>query len=356
MDFADFLLYNLFSNNCLLIEFRLINNIGTTGNIITTAGDITTSSGDISTTTGNITGVGLTGASIIATQTMTAINDLNVGGNTNVGGLLTVTNGLDVTTGANLQGVTTISGATTLSGNTSFSVNTLINGNITLANLPSYLTFTADAAPQLPCDISTLNPLFLSTNGTLFNLPASQVDLINQSMAINLDDPCATKAVPVYPFTWQTYGNNVPNNAQWIGTKGNFNFNIRTNSIPRMVVKGNGNILFGLKSILPSHLHANSQFQFDGKVACKEFVVVDPSKWADFVFDTNYKLLPLSEVEYFYTKNKHLPSVPSEKEVKQNGINTAEIDAILLQKIEELTLYLVQQQKEIETLKQMIKK
>ena len=76
----------------------------------------------------------------------------------------------------------------------------------------------------------------------------------------------------------------------------------------------------------------------------------------DFVFDTNYKLLPLAEVEYFYNTNKHLPSVPSEQEVKTNGINTAEMDAILLQKIEELTLYIVQQQKEIDALKKEIKK
>lgn len=51
-----------------------------------------------------------------------------------------------------------------------------------------------------------------------------------------------------------------------------------------------------------------------------------------------------------------MPSVPSEREVKERGINTADMDAVLLQKIEELTLYIVQQQKEIEALKKEIKK
>lgn len=122
------------------------------------------------------------------------------------------------------------------------------------------------------------------------------------------------------------------------------------------IVYGNGNAYFGLNRIKANHPHANCQYQFDGKIGCKELVVVDPAKWADFVFDKNYNLLPLVEVEAFYKKNRHLPSVPSEREVKENGINTAEMDAILLQKIEELTLYVVQQQKEIVELKKRIKK
>lgn len=179
------------------------------------------------------------------------------------------------------------------------------------------------------------------------------------TMAQNLDalvdlSPCPTP--PVIPFTWQTYGNHVTSNNRWIGTIENFDFNIKTNNTLRLVIKNNGQILFGTKKILANHPHANCQYQFDGKIGCKELVVVDPTKWADFVFDKNYKLLPLKDVEAYYVNNRHLPSVPSEKEVKENGINTAEMDAILLQKIEELTLYIVQQQKEIEALKKTINK
>lgn len=125
--------------------------------------------------------------------------------------------------------------------------------------------------------------------------------------------------------------------------------------VETFAINGDGSAHFGKQKIIASHTHANAQYQFDGKIACKELVVVDPVKWADFVFDKTYKLLPLTEVEAFYLKNKHLPSVPSEADVKQNGINTSEMDATLLQKIEELTLYLVQQQKEIDALKKQIK-
>ena len=67
--------------------------------------------------------------------------------------------------------------------------------------------------------------------------------------------------------------------------------------------------------------------------------------WADFVFDENYSLRPLSEVESFIKINKHLPEIPSTSEVSKNGIDLAEIQALLLQKVEELTLYAIQQKK-----------
>ena len=123
-----------------------------------------------------------------------------------------------------------------------------------------------------------------------------------------------------------------------------------TASQERITFYADGRAYFGTKRIQSSHIHANSDFQFWGKVACKELVVVDPTKWADFVFDSSYKLTPLSEVEAFYKTNHHLKDVPSESEVKENGINAAEMDATLLQKIEELTLYMVELNKKVNTL------
>jgi hypothetical protein len=76
------------------------------------------------------------------------------------------------------------------------------------------------------------------------------------------------------------------------------------------------------------------------------------SNWSDFVFDKDYKMLPLKEVESFINTNKHLPGIPSAKEVVANGIDLAEMDARLLQKVEELTLYIIKLEKEINNLKQ----
>jgi hypothetical protein len=78
--------------------------------------------------------------------------------------------------------------------------------------------------------------------------------------------------------------------------------------------------------------------------------------WADYVFEPTFKLKTLKEVENFIKENKHLPDVPSTSDVTQNGIDLAETQALLLQKIEELTLYVIQQQKEIDKLKRRVGK
>jgi hypothetical protein len=87
----------------------------------------------------------------------------------------------------------------------------------------------------------------------------------------------------------------------------------------------------------------------EGKVTAEE-IEVKADVWRDFVFYDSYKLKPLNEVEAFIKKNKHLPDVPSEAQVLEEGINLGEMDAVLLQKIEELTLYIIEQEKRIEEL------
>lgn len=78
--------------------------------------------------------------------------------------------------------------------------------------------------------------------------------------------------------------------------------------------------------------------------------------WADYVFAEDYELMPITELENYITENQHLPNVPSTEEVVENGIDMAKMDATLLEKIEELTLYVIHQQKEIEGLKTQINK
>jgi hypothetical protein len=92
----------------------------------------------------------------------------------------------------------------------------------------------------------------------------------------------------------------------------------------------------------------------DGLLKVNE-VVVKTNIWSDYVFKDDYPLAELAEVEEFINKNRHLPDVPSEAEVLEVGINLGEMDAILLRKIEELTLHIIKQQKEIDALKQAFK-
>lgn len=90
-----------------------------------------------------------------------------------------------------------------------------------------------------------------------------------------------------------------------------------------------------------------------GKVRAEEVKVYNT--WADYVLEENYKLPTLDEVEKYIKENGHLINVPSAKEITKEGLMLGEITKIQQEKIEELTLYLIQQNKEIEKLKQEIK-
>jgi hypothetical protein len=84
----------------------------------------------------------------------------------------------------------------------------------------------------------------------------------------------------------------------------------------------------------------------NGTIHAKE-VKVDLNGWPDFVFTPTYKLKNLYEVEQYIIANGKLPEIPSAKDVEQNGINIGDMQARLLQKIEELTLYTIEQNKKI---------
>jgi len=64
--------------------------------------------------------------------------------------------------------------------------------------------------------------------------------------------------------------------------------------------------------------------------------------WSDFVFDSDYKLITLEELELYIKENGHLPDMPSSEDVAKNGVNVGETLSKLLQKIEELTLYIIE--------------
>jgi hypothetical protein len=99
-----------------------------------------------------------------------------------------------------------------------------------------------------------------------------------------------------------------------------------------------------------------------GGILTEEVRIMLSTQWADYVFEKDYNLFKLEEVEKFINENKHLPNVPSAAEVAENGIELGEMTKIQQEKIEELTLYLIeqnkinkQQQEEINQLKEQVK-
>ena len=92
----------------------------------------------------------------------------------------------------------------------------------------------------------------------------------------------------------------------------------------------------------------------NGELKAKLVRVSSINPWADYVFDKNYHLLPLAEVERFIEKNKHLPEIPSAKEIEKNGQDLGSLQVLQMQKIEELTLYLIAQEKRMQALEQKL--
>jgi hypothetical protein len=91
-----------------------------------------------------------------------------------------------------------------------------------------------------------------------------------------------------------------------------------------------------------------------GGILSEDFAIGPQSSWADHVFNCNYKLRNLNEVENYIKSNKRLPDIPSAAEVQENGYTLHDMNVKLLQKVEELTLYSIEQNKKIEQLEDVV--
>jgi len=108
-----------------------------------------------------------------------------------------------------------------------------------------------------------------------------------------------------------------------------------------MVVGADGKVGLGTETFGTERLAVN------GNIRAKE-IKVEATGWPDFVFRKDYKISSLSDLDRYIKANKHLPGIPSAQEVAKNGIELGEMNKLLLQKIEELTLHLIEKDKTIE--------
>jgi hypothetical protein len=120
------------------------------------------------------------------------------------------------------------------------------------------------------------------------------------------------------------------------GSDGKMYLNVR--DLTHITLSGNGQVGIGTTS--PTY-----KLAVKGTIGCGEIIVEDVTQWADFVFEPTYNLMPLKELNNYIQENKHLPEIPTTAEVQENGISVGEMNAKLLQKIEELTLYVIEQNK-----------
>ena len=91
-----------------------------------------------------------------------------------------------------------------------------------------------------------------------------------------------------------------------------------------------------------------------GGIMTDKINIKNVNHWPDYVFSSNYLLMPLSDLKFFITENHHLPEVPSESDIMAEGIEIGDMQGILLKKVEEMTLYILQLQEQIDKLEQRI--
>lgn len=154
-----------------------------------------------------------------------------------------------------------------------------------------------------------------------------------------------------YPTPPDAYNTQLFVNRSKIKALAVFNTAINPNGDQTFVVYGNGRTHIGTGRPLAGGPIANAMLTVDGVVVAKEVkVTVSSAYWADYVFDKSYKLLPLNEVRTFIQKHGHLPNVPSTKEITETGNDLGKTDAVLLAKIEECMLYIMELDKKVNEL------
>jgi hypothetical protein len=144
----------------------------------------------------------------------------------------------------------------------------------------------------------------------------------------------------------------------WAGEHG---FAVSHQGERRVYLNTNGNSYFIGGNVGIGTTTPGVKLDVNGTIHARE-VKVDLNFPADYVFKPDYKLMSLKEVEQFIKTNSHLPEIPSAIEIKENGLNMGDMQNKLLQKIEEMTLYMIEQNKineqqsnTIEELKQLVK-
>jgi hypothetical protein len=115
---------------------------------------------------------------------------------------------------------------------------------------------------------------------------------------------------------------------------------------PHMLIhRSSGNVALG------NTFATNYKLSVNGKIICTEMRVNLVANWPDYVFKDGYKLMPLAKLSEFVSQNGHLPNVPSAGDIEKSGMDVGEMQRLMMEKIEELSLYIIDQQKQIQELK-----
>jgi len=201
-------------------------------------------------------------------------------------------------------------------------------------------------------DVGSRNPSFLQTHGsTKMTILKS-----NGNVGIGKNNPTAKLDISGNASCASSFTVGVHNDSYRglvVDNAGSYTWKLmelKNVNGTQMTVLGNGKV--GIGTDIDYSPSGYRLFVKDGILTEKvKVAVASSSDWADYVFADNYNLKSLDEVAQFIKKHKHLPNVPSAEEVVEAGIDVAKMDAKLLEKIEELTLYMIDMNKQLQDVK-----
>jgi hypothetical protein len=192
-----------------------------------------------------------------------------------------------------------------------------------------------------------LNPVWTSSKvGIGTSLPVSLLTLRNSSLA---DNDLTGSVDLTFATTSSGYGTKISTYKETFNTAGMAFYTQYgyASPIEKMRISAIGNV--GIGTTCPQ-----TSLDVAGTIRAKE-VKVELFSGCDFVFKKDYKLMNLNELEKFVTSKQHLPEIASEKEMIENGLNMKEFQMKLLQKMEEMTLYIIEQNRKNEKQEQELK-
>jgi hypothetical protein len=227
----------------------------------------------------------------------------------------------------------------------------LFTGASPLTTAPFGQTLTAPTGYLYALTTGSIKYDFDSNNYRL--LPFTDVDgdhafykdvsLVSDSkVGIGLGDQFTYdgKQHPHYGFQWTLDSWATSGPTYWLSGYGGLKF--FTAGSPKMVVTGSGNV--GIGTVNPK-----AKLSVNGEVYAKRVkVTVAQADWPDYVFAPGYSLPSLQEVERYVNRNRHLPGIPNAEDVEKEGLDVGEMNKKLLQKVEEMTLYIISHNKDLE--------
>ncbi len=202
----------------------------------------------------------------------------------------------------------------------------------------------------------TIYGIYTNTGGGwqfFFDHKNGYLGMNNSSPKVGISFPASIgKKISLYPGAsgdagMDVWGNEFRLHSDYSGADITFGYdNYISGFTERMRVKGDGRVCIGTTSPATGYL-----LSVYGKVVAEEVRVQLKASWPDYVFADNYELPPLTGVKEFIRANQHLPGLPAAAEIEKNGLDLGDMQKKMVEKIEQLTLYVIDMQQQIDDLK-----